>query len=73
MKVVRHTLDGETKTHLPGSGLCDFQTACGSCWDDGEFEYDGEAERIDCAGCEDVARTIFEALGKRMPKLTRPL
>lgn len=72
MKLVVHFFEGTAKTHLPGSGVCDFQTACGSCWDDGDFE-EIEGDTIDCVGCRDAARRIFEALGKRIPREVKKL
>lgn len=66
MRLVEHTLDGNTKTHLPGAALCDFQTACGSCWDEGTFA-EVDADNIECAACRQVAQVIFVTLGRRVP------
>jgi len=67
--LVEHTLDGVIRVHLPGSGVCDFQTLCGSTCDDGAFrEFKGPAELVRCQGCMqqalEAAPYILE-MGKR--------
>jgi hypothetical protein len=49
--------------HLSGSGLNDFETACGAVW---SFDtYEDSVELPTCHGCIDAARVIFEALSKK--------
>lgn len=74
MKALRHTLDDGTENegqlHAPGSFACDFQTLCGSCWNDGEFIEVNikSAKQITCEGCLDVirvAKPYISALSKK--------
>ena len=60
MRVVVHTIPGEDPVrHIPGiAGTLDFQTLCGSCWDDGVFEEE-ESDDIDCHACADVVQSLF--------------
>lgn len=49
--LVKHNL-GRTIVHIPGEGVCDFQSLCGSSWDDGTWiEFRGLITEVTCRGC----------------------
>jgi hypothetical protein len=50
--------------HLRGSGFCTFETACGAC-DSGETYTDANGAIPTCAGCIDMAKTIYKGITKR--------
>lgn len=57
-KVVFHTMDGVTKSHIAGAGFVDFQTLCGSCWDYGTFK-EGTSDTVECIGCLSQAQEVL--------------